>query len=152
MLKRTAQTKTVGRHSVIAEDSAQASAFPVDRQSPDLPLQRAAVVLIIVFCLLMAIFWSADLRTRETEHVSTIAMLTEEELFGFGSAALAACGSSATLTWDQLSKSVFSPADGTVSPDISRGFAAFAQLSTRLGDEAACEAAREAFSARQGVH
>jgi hypothetical protein len=151
MRKRTAQTKTVDRHSVVAEESERAGVFPVDRQTRDLPLPRAGVVLLFGLGLVLAIFWSAEVRPRETEHASTIANLTDDGLFGFGSAALAACGSSATVTFEQLSRSVSSPADGTISPDISRGFAAFAELGTRLGEEAACGVAFDAISARNGA-
>jgi hypothetical protein len=151
MQKRTAQAETVGRRSVTAEKAAQAGAFPIDRQTRDLSPQRAGVLLLVVLGLVLAVFWSAEVRTRQTEHASTIANLSDGGLFGFGSAALAACGSSATVTLEKLSLYVSSPADGTVSPDISRGFAAFAELSTRLGEEAACGVAFDAISVRNGA-
>jgi hypothetical protein len=78
-----------------------------------------------------------------------IAALSAEELFGFGSAAKAVCTSTQSITWDQLSRSVSANDDGTVSADISRGFAAFAELKTQLGVEAACSAAIDAISTRR---
>lgn len=142
MRKRMAHSKTVGRLSVAAGEA---------RQAGDLPLQRAGVGLIFVLGLVLAVFWSGDVRTRETGHASTIANFSDDELFGFGSAALTACGSSAAITWDQVSRSVSSPADGTVSPEITRGFAEFAALSKRLGTEAACSTASDAISSRTGA-
>ena len=86
---------------------------------------------------------------RDAHQSAMIGALSAEGLFGFGSAAKAACTSTESITWDQLSRSVSANDDGSVSADISRGFAVFAELKTQLGVEGACSTAIDAISTRK---
>lgn len=58
-------------------------------------------------------------------------------LFGFTSAAMTACPRPDGQEW-KLGRDVSSAADGSLDPDIAFGFAAFAELSDRIGHAVAC--------------
>ncbi len=149
MRNQSVQSKTFGRLSASGETAAHAAELGADGRPRRQAFLRSGIVLVSVFCLSYALYWSAHVRMRDFDHASMFATLSADEVFGFGSAAMAACRSTESITWDQLSRSVSAEDDGAVSEGISRGFAAFAELKTQIGEEAACSAAIEAFTARE---
>lgn len=66
-------------------------------------------------------------------------------LFGFASAAMTACPLEPGAAWQKLRTLVSTTGAGEVPQDLTRGFAAFATLSERLGAAAACDQAISLF-------
>lgn len=149
MRKPAMRANSFGRLSASGETATHAVVSNADRWTRRRVYLRSTVVLVLVLSLSYTLYWSAQARMRESRQAVMIAALSAEELFGFGSAAKAACTSTQSITWDELSRSVSADDDGTVSADISRGFSAFAEIQTQLGVASACSAAIDAISRRR---
>lgn len=149
MRKPAQRSKTFGRLSASGETAIHAGMLDSDANVGRATFLRSSVILILTLSLSCAFYWAAYVRISNSELTPKIATLPADEFFGFGSAVIAACRSTEPITWDRLSRSVSAEDDGTVSEGIARGFAAFAELQTQIGEEAACSAAIDAITARE---
>lgn len=72
-----------------------------------------------------------------TQQTFTMENASQAYVFGFASAAMTGCAHHDGQDWAR-GRDVSSAADGSLDPDIALGFAAFAELTERLGHAAAC--------------